>query len=238
MRSIYPNFNKELIMTIEEIYKYADKIGVLVFSTIHNEEVHSRIAHFNGFDEEGIYFRTMKNKSFYRQLIKTGKVTVCGITDTSIIEHKADGTPIFPPSYSFRLIGEIRNVPAEVIIEKSKKNHALLTAAQDIEKYPAMRDGNFVIHKAKVEIFDVDFEKINRDHKLKRIRSSYGGMTFNPAGVRITDKCINCGICAKTCSFDAIIEGNPYKVDETRCDDCGSCILACPVHAIEESLTF
>ena len=40
-------------MTIEEIYGYADRIGVLVFSTIYGEEVHSRVAHFNGFDEGG-----------------------------------------------------------------------------------------------------------------------------------------------------------------------------------------
>lgn len=225
-------------MNIKEIYEYGDKIGVLVFSTIHNGEVHSRVAHFNGYDDEGIYFRTMFNKPFCRQLLESGKVTVCGITDTTIIEHKEDGSPVFPPSYSFRLIGEVRNVPAEVIIEKSKSNKGLLTAAQDIEKYPAMGDGNFVIHKGKVEIFDVDFEKVNRDHKLKRVRSSFGGASYNPAGVRIKDSCISCGKCKEVCSFDAIVEGDPYRVDGNRCDDCGSCLLECPVDAIEQSLVF
>jgi ferredoxin len=225
-------------MDIKKIYEFADKIGVLVFSTIYKEEVHSRIAHFNGYDAEGIYFRTMFNKPFGRQLLATGKVTVCGISDQRIIEHKADGTPVFPTSYSFRLIGEVKKVAPEIIIEKAKTNKGLLTAAQDIVKYPAMAEGNFVIHKGKVEIFDVDFEKETRDDKLIRTRGSFGRMTYNPAGVRISDKCIGCGKCDEVCSFNAIIPGNPYKVDSSRCDDCGSCLLICPVKAIEQSLVF
>lgn len=225
-------------MNIKEIYEYAEKIGVLVFSTIHEGEVHSRVAHLNGYDEEGIYFRTMYNKPFCRQLMKNKKVTICGCTDTRILGHDEDGVPIFPPSYSFRLIGEIKKVPAEVIKEKAKTNKMLLTAANDIDIYPAMAEGNFVIYKAKGEIFDVDFDGVHRDHKLLRTRFSYGGMPYNPAGVRITDKCISCGKCKKVCTFKAIKAGKPYEIISERCDDCGSCLQVCPVGAIDESLTF
>lgn len=224
-------------MTIKEVYEYAEKIGVLVFSTISGDEVHSRVAHFNGFDDEGIYFRTMKNKPFCRQLIETGKVTICGCTDTKILGHKEDGTPIFPPSYVFRLIGEVRRVPEEVIRKKAETNKYLLTAVNDMDKYPAMKEGNFVIYKGKGEIFDVDFEGQYRDHKLLRTRFSYGGTPYNQAGPRITDRCIECGKCMKVCSFKAIRKGSPYEVIPERCDDCGSCILSCPVNAILESLT-
>lgn len=222
-------------MNIKDIYEYADKIGVLVFSTIYNGEVHSRVAHFNGFDDEGIYFRTMCNKPFGRQLLETGKLTVCGITDTSITDHKEDGTPIFPPSYSFKLIGEVRNVSAETIIEKAKSNDMLKVAAADMEKYPAMKNGNFVIYKGRGEIFDVDFDLVNRDHKLLRTRFGFGGAKFNEPGVRISDKCVSCGKCKAVCTFDAIQEGKPYRVNGSRCDDCGSCMKACPVDAIELS---
>jgi len=225
-------------MEIKELYKHIEKIGVLVFSTISGDEVHSRIAHFNGCDEAGIYFRTMTNKPFGRQLIKTGKVTVCGITDNNCSGHEEDGTPVFPPSYSIRLIGEVKRVAPEIIKEKAKTNKDFVCAANDIDNYPAMAEGNFVIHKAKVEIFDVDFDCINRDHKLLRTRFSFGGMLFNPAGVRITDACIECGKCKKICTFKAIEEGSPYRVSEERCDDCGSCMLECPVNAISESLIF
>ena len=225
-------------MEIKEIYEYAEKIGVLVFSTISGDEVHSRIAHFNGYDDDGIYFRTMANKPFGRQLVETGKVTVCGITESTVLGHEEDGTPSFPPSYTLRLIGDVKKVSAESIKEKAKTNRAFLSAANDIDKYPAMADGNFVIYKAKGELFDVDFDCINRDHKLLRKRFSFVGTTFNPAGVRITDSCIGCGKCKQVCTFKAIEEGAPYSVREDRCDDCGSCMLACPVKAIEKSLTF
>lgn len=224
-------------MNIQEIYKLIEKIGVLVFSTISGDEVHSRIAHFNGCDDDGIYFRTMINKPFGRQLIETGKVTVCGISDSRVLGHEEDGTPDFPPSYTIRLIGDVKRVAPEIIKEKAKTNKAFLSAANDIDKYPAMAEGNFVLYRAKGEILDVDFECINRDHKLLRTRFSFGGATFNPSGVRITDACIGCGKCKKVCTFKAIEEGTPYKVREERCDDCGSCILTCPVKAIKESLT-
>lgn len=225
-------------MTIEEIYGYADDIGVLVFSTVHGEEVHSRVAHFNGFDDEGLYFRTMTTKPFYRQLTETGRVTVCGCSDSSILGHEEDGTPIFPPVYSIRIIGEVRKVPPGDIIEKAQSNEAFRTAANDLEKYPAMREGNFVIHKAKVEIFDTDFEMKGRDHKVLRSRASFGGMTFRQAGPRIGEECVSCGACKEVCTFRAVEEGRPYRVIPERCDDCGSCSTVCPVGAIEESLTF
>ncbi|WP_246637633.1 4Fe-4S binding protein [Crassaminicella profunda] len=225
-------------MEIKEIYKLIENIGVFVFSTINGDEVHSRIAHFNGCDDDGIYFRTMMNKPFGKQLIETGKVTVCGITNNKCLGYEEDGTPNFPPSYTIRLIGHVKRVAPEIIKEKSKTNKAFLSAANDIDKYPAMAEGNFVLYRAKGEIFDVDFDCINRDHKLLRKRFSFGGAPFNPAGVIITDKCIECGKCKEVCTFKAIEEGSPFKIRENRCDDCGSCLLACPVNAIEESLIF
>jgi len=225
-------------MTIKEIYESFESIGVLTFSTFYEGEVMSRAAHFNGFDEDGIYFRTMWNKPFARQLVETGKVTVFGITDSRILDHDENHVPEFPPGYSIRLIGEVEAVPEEVIREKAKENEALKLAAYDMDAYPAMKKGNFVIRKAKVEIFDFDFSCKNRDHKLLRTRVAFGGMPFNLAGPRITEKCISCGLCYKECSFKAIKEGSPYEVISEKCDDCGSCIAVCPVNAIEVSKNF
>lgn len=224
-------------MKIKEIYNYAEQIGVLVFSTINNNEVHSRVAHFNGYDDEGIYFRTMYNKPFCRQLKNTEKITVCGCTDTKV-QSNEHGMPVFPPGYSFRLIGEVKLVEEEDIREKAKTNEMLKVAAKDIEKYPAMAKGNFIIYKAKVEIFDYDFECSNRNHKILRTRTYFGGASFNLAGPRINEKCIACGRCKEVCTFKAIKEGNPYSVKSEKCDDCGNCIDICPVDAIELSLIF
>lgn len=226
-------------MEIKEIYELTDKIGCLTFSTISESgEVHSRIAHFNGYDEDGIYFRTMVTKPYYRQLMKTGKLTVCGMSDTSILEHREDGSTIFPPSFTLRLIGEIKNVPDEVIIEKAKTNEMLKTAVLDMEKYKSMMGANFVIYAAKGEVYDVDFELENRDHKLERNRFSFGGITYNEAGPTINDNCVACGACKRACSFKAIEEGKKYRVNPNRCDDCGDCRVACKFDAIDYSKEF
>ncbi len=226
-------------MKIAELYQIIEQMGALTFSTVgESGEVFSRIAHFNGFDEQGLYFRTMVSKPYYRQLMKTKKVTVCGMSDQRILGHEDDGTPIFPPSYTIRIIGDVEHVPFDEIERKSKTNKEIQTAVQDGYKYPTMKDANFRISKAKVEIFDVDFEKKNRDFKLLRTRFSFGGVNYNLAGPKITDKCIECGLCLKNCSFDAIKALSPYEIDPTKCDDCGMCIHVCPVDAIKSSVEF
>lgn len=45
--------------------------------------------------------------------------------------------------------------------------------------------------------------------------------------------CLNCGICADYCRFDAInFVGNRITVQETSCDGCRLCSRICPVEAI------
>ncbi|WKY42932.1 4Fe-4S binding protein [Eubacteriaceae bacterium ES2] len=225
-------------MNIAEIYKLFENIGVLTFSTIANDEVSSRIAHFNGYDDEGFYFRTMWNKPFARQLKENPTITVCGVSDSRILSHDENNVPEFPPGYSIRLIGKVKHQPEAIIREKAKTNEQLKLAVHDMDKYPAMKDGNFMIDAAKIEIYDYDFSCIHRDHKLLRKRFSFGGYPYNEAGPRITDKCIECGECYRNCSFKAIEIGSPYKINGSKCDDCGNCVMACPVAAIKLSEPF
>ena len=45
--------------------------------------------------------------------------------------------------------------------------------------------------------------------------------------------CIGCGICAKSCNFEAIsIENNLAKIDYDKCKNCGLCATKCPKGAI------
>lgn len=47
--------------------------------------------------------------------------------------------------------------------------------------------------------------------------------------------CIVCGICEKTCPFDAVsVENNFAKVDINRCRVCGLCVTKCPTKAITD----
>ena len=45
--------------------------------------------------------------------------------------------------------------------------------------------------------------------------------------------CIGCGICAKTCTHDAIVvENNRAYIDYTKCKLCRECEALCPTGAI------
>lgn len=91
----------------------------------------------------------------------------------------------------------------------------------------------FVIYRAKGEIFDYDFEKVHRAHKLERIRFNFCGFPMVKLGLTITDKCIGCGKFRQACSFDAIYQnGAKYTINGNRCDEYGNCFLICPVNTI------
>lgn len=223
-------------MEIEKIFEYIEKIGCLTFATIHDGVVHPRIVHPYGYDEEGIYFMSMDIKPFVRQLRQTGQVSICGMWPTSQISGvDENAVPRFPPGFTLRIIGYVREIFEKEVEEKAKKNKQFEKALFDIKKYPATC--NFQIYKGKGEIFDYDFEMEHRDYKLHRTRFAFGGDTYNPAGAIITDECTECGECYEVCTFKAIKEGSPYEVIGERCDECGSCVLVCPVEAIKESLT-
>lgn len=50
------------------------------------------------------------------------------------------------------------------------------------------------------------------------------------------DKCINCGMCMKSCRFNAIKHTDDgYEVDFYSCEGCGVCEYVCPALAIEMS---
>ena len=219
-------------MEIKEIFEYAEKIGFLTFSTVDNGTVHSRIAHFYAFDEDGLYLRTMFIKPFYRQMIKSGNLSVCGMYPfTKITGEDENGVPEIPPGYMFRLTGGVRELSEEEVKKKAETNEQFKIALFDMGKYPATR--NLVMYKGKGEIYDFDYDMVNRDHKLLRKRFAFGGETVNSSGNTITDKCTECGACYEACTFKAIKPGTPYSIIGERCDECASCILVCPEDAIE-----
>lgn len=49
----------------------------------------------------------------------------------------------------------------------------------------------------------------------------------------IADKCVGCGVCLKSCSYDAIyINEKTACIDTDKCVICGACVSECPFEAI------
>lgn len=223
------------MLKINEIYNKFDEIGSVVFSTIDEGYPETRIAHFFASDEQGLYFRTMTTKPFYHQLTTNPKVSVCGLSTSPEVRHDANGLPLFEPGYTIRVTGDIKEVPLAYIKEKAATDHNFLMGYNDIIKYPALRA--FVIYKGRGEIFDYDFEKEHRDHKLLRTRFTFNGFEYPNRGLSINDNCVNCGLCVKACSFDAISKAEfHYQIDSSKCDMCGDCTLVCNFNAIDISI--
>lgn len=118
---------------------------------MNGNSIESRIAHFFAYDDDGLYFRTMNTKPFYKQLREGKTVSVCGMYPTTQVTHDENNLPFFEPGYT----------------------------------------------------------------------------------MRITDRCVGCGKCAKVCTFDAIQPGEQYSIRGNRCDECGNCYTVCPVRAIQ-----
>ena len=56
-----------------------------------------------------------------------------------------------------------------------------------------------------------------------------------PAATKVcTNSCIGCGMCERTCKFDAIhVVNGVARIDYTKCKNCTMCAKACPKGAIE-----
>lgn len=220
-------------MTIEEIFAAFDNIGCLTFATIDGNYPSTRIAHFFAYDDEGLYFRTMNTKPFYHQLMETKTVSVCGLYGDSDVEHDEDGMPLFEGSYSIRVTGDVKTVSPDALRNKAKNNEMFNLGIKDMETYRAMR--TFVLYKGVGEIFDFDFEKENREHKLLRKYFSINGGKQTFRGLKINpEKCNSCGACEKVCTFSAIEKSaKGYHILNYRCDACGDCTIACKSKAID-----
>ncbi len=221
------------MMTIKDVYERFEKLHSYSFATLDGDYPEIRIAHFLTYDEEGLYFMTMKVKPFYEQLKRGKKIAVCAQVTKSdgAATHDEDGLSYFPAGYNIRVSGDVRELSTQELYAKAKKDDRFIGCVKDLERYPTMT--TFVLHSFKGELYDFDFEKEFRDHKIERERFSFNGMDFIEPGFVIDPaKCISCGICAEVCTFAAIIPGESYSIMGSHCDECGSCYSACPATAI------
>ncbi len=217
-------------MDIKTIFELFENVGSFTFATINGDYPETRIAHFLTYDDDGLYFFTMDTKPFYKQLKETGKLSVCGLAANALVDWKDEDTPYSAPGYFIRATGDVREFTIEDALAKNDSRFNYLI--EDNKRYP--RVTGFCMHKFYGEVYDYDFEKENRGHKLERERFSFNGMGTVKVGLTIdSSKCIACGACEKKCSFNAITkEDEKYAINGKRCDECGNCFAVCPANAV------
>ncbi|MCT4662571.1 MAG: 4Fe-4S binding protein [Tissierellales bacterium] len=218
-------------MEIRNIFEKFEENAAYTFATINGDYPETRIAHFLMYDDNGLYFQTMKVKPFYKQLKKTSKVSVCSlVSEQGAVSHDEDGLPDFAPGYFIKLSGDCKEIEIDELVSKAQKDKRFLPLVKDIQRYPTMT--TFVVHSFSGEVFDYDFEKKKRDHKIYRERFAFGGAEIIPSGFFIEDSCVGCGLCKNICSFNAIVAGKKYFIDGNKCDECGMCYVICPKNSI------
>lgn len=90
-------------------------------------------------------------------------------------------------------------------------------------------DIDYVINSVVEDALNIKNSKIVNDvTEDKRIRIS----NYNPAIMRIHEKCINCGQCKKTCENVTNLRYDLNVCKEPICIGCGQCLLNCPTGAI------
>ena len=90
-------------------------------------------------------------------------------------------------------------------------------------------DLDSIIESVVEEALDIKTNKIVNDiTEDKKVRISQ----YNPAIVRISEKCINCGQCKKTCEKVVNLSYDLNICKDPICLGCGQCILNCPTGAI------
>lgn len=219
------------MLSIKDVYEKFEEIGCCSFATSDGKGgVDSRIAHFFAWDGDGLYFRTMDVKPFFKQCAEGGTVSVCGEKTEGPCVWDEDNMPHFQPGYMMRVSGHCRLLTQGEVDEKAAGNPLFNVAIYDIEKYP--ETVVFVLDSAWGELYNYDFNMVHMDHKILRERFAWGDATFVEPGLVISDECIECGSCADACTHKAIVPGSPYSIRGSWCDECGNCYHVCPVGAV------
>lgn len=88
----------------------------------------------------------------------------------------------------------------------------------------------------KIVCADCDVDASNLSLLFSVTEKEYEGwkpLSTNQAAVVDRSRCTGCGVCERTCYFDAVHLKESYaEVDDLGCEGCGACELACPENAI------
>ena len=189
-------------------------VGVLAIATV-DERGAPQVRNISAvhYDEESFYFFTARGKEFAKQLLRDGRIQALAYTKyKEMIRLSGKAAPV----------DERRQ---KECIDKIFEEQPYL-----YNVYPG--DTNkigivFEVKDAEIEYFNLGVNPIFRE------MYAIGNGAITPKGYLISEKCIGCGKCAKSCPQRCITAGQPFAINPSHCLHCGSCLESCPVQAIE-----
>lgn len=190
-------------------------VGVLSFATVDGEgNPQIRCISAIHFEENGFYFFTARGKDFCRELLENGKLQILAYT-----------------RFKEMIRLSAKAVPAPEAEQEEKIDTIFAEQPYLANVYPGdtRKIGIiFEVKNAEMEYFHLGVNPI--------FRESYtlGAGTIQEKGYLITDGCIGCGTCRKSCPQGCIVQGEPYHIQQEHCLHCGSCYEHCPVKAVRK----
>lgn len=189
-------------------------VGVLSFATVDGEgNPQIRCVSAIHYDEESFYFFTAKGKNFCRELMNDGRVQILAYTKfKEMIRVSAKAVPVSD---------ERQSACIDTIFEEQP--YLANVYPDDTRKIGII----FEIKDAQIEYFNLGVNPIFRE------TYTIGNTNAEYKGYRITDNCISCGKCEKSCPQRCIKSGTPFVIIPENCLHCGACFENCPVKAVE-----
>lgn len=201
-------------MDAKTCVKKLQYVGVLAFATVDgqgNPQVRNISAiHY---EPDAIYFFTARGKDFCQELLSDGRVQVLGYTKyKEMIRLSAKAVPA-PQDEQQKWIDTI-------FAEQPYLSNVYPGETRKIGIV-------FEIRQAQIEYFNLGV------HPIFRESYSIGNGEIVPKGYQITDACVGCGTCVRSCPQSCIVPGQPFHIQQEHCLHCGNCYENCPVKAVE-----
>lgn len=161
-------------------------------------------------DDDKLVFCTARGKGFYKELTINPNVGVIGLTKNYEM---------------IRLHGKAEKMDnqKEWIDKIFEENPSMKNVYPHDSRYILEA---FCIRTGEVEYFNLGKEPIDREY------FSLGQEKEVLRGYIISESCIGCGKCERSCPQKCIQKEKSYVINQKHCLHCGLCYENCPVKAI------